>query len=325
MFRTRDFIETREGLLFSVVLNLHPVSGIISQLRFRRTSTGLVKIGSTQDSYQFLSDYPGYVQFCPELDRDLVIVPRDCVMRHYNPTSGLIEIMKSDNGADVSVIVSELLLKSGLHLDDLGITGSYLIGAQDHESDIDLVIYGLDTYNRLVLALQECVEQAIFSPLDRGDWQRIYQKRGLDATTGYTFREFLWHESRKWNRAKLGKRRFDLLSGRRIEEITGDFQDFTFKRLGEAHVECKVIDSSLGFDYPARYQVSNCNALCQNVREIVSFTHTYIDQVREGEVALCAGILEKVSGKEDYYRILIGSSREATGEFLKVKGVPPDQ
>jgi predicted nucleotidyltransferase len=41
MFRVRDFVETREGLLFSVVSNLQPCSGILAQLRFPGRTEGL--------------------------------------------------------------------------------------------------------------------------------------------------------------------------------------------------------------------------------------------------------------------------------------------
>lgn len=318
MFRVRDFVETREGLLFSVVSNLHPSSGILAQLRFRRTDRGLVKMNSSAECQKFLSRlHPGYVRFCAELDREVTVVPEGDVVDHFQPAARLGQLIRKAEDADINSIVSELASRSGLRESDLGITGSFLVGAQNRSSDIDLVVYGLSNYARLQDALRESVARGVFSRLGRRDWARLYQKRVPDSSD-YSFREFIWHESRKWDRAKLGNRRFDVLSARRTDEISGRFSDAAFKRLGKARASCTVTDSRLAHDYPARYSVSDCRAQDHEVSEVVSFTHTYSNQVREGERALCSGILEQVSGIEPHFRILIGSSREAPGEFLKV-------
>jgi len=322
MFRVRDFVETREGLLFSVVSNLHPPSGILAQLRFRRTAGGFAKMKSSAECQKFLSRLaPRYIRFCAELDREVTVVPRGDVVRHFQPAPGLGELVSRAEDPAISSIVAELTSTSGLGEDDLGITGSFLVGAQDRSSDIDLVVYGLSNYGRLLDALRQSVARGAFSPLGRRDWALIYRKR-VQNPTDYSFREFVWHESRKWDRAKLGKRRFDLLSARKNEEISGQFSDITYRILGKARATCTVTDSKLAHDYPARYIVSDCRAQGHEVSEIVSFTHTYANQVREGERALCGGILEQVSGVEPHFRILVGSSREAYGEFIKVADSP---
>jgi len=318
MFRVRDFVETREGLLFSVVSNLHPPSGILAQLRFRRTSGGLMKVRTSAEAERFLSRLaPQYIRFCPELDREVTIVPEKSVLRHLQPAFRLDELVREDDEPALSSAIAELVARSGLAQADLGVTGSFLVGAQEASSDIDLVVYGLSNYRRVLDALGECVSHGVFSRLDRRDLARLYRKRVSDPSS-YSFQEFVWHESRKGDRAKFGNRRFDVLSARRPEEIDGRFGDVSFKRLGRARATCVVTDDELAHDYPARYGVSGCQALGVEVSEIVSFTHTYANQVRRGERAICHGILERVSGAEPHFRILIGSSREAPGEFLKV-------
>jgi len=322
MFRVRDFVETGEGLLFSVVSNLHPSSGILAQLRFRRTAAGFAKMKSSDESQKFLSRLaPQYIRFCAELDREVTVVPNGEVVHHFQPAARLEDLLSKSEDPAITSIIAELVTVSGLGENDLGITGSFLVGAQDRSSDIDLVVYGLSNYATLLNALRESVARGVFSPLGRRDWAQIYRKRVPDPSD-YSFKEFIWHESRKWDRAKLGNRRFDLLPARRSDEISGRFSDVSYKRLGRARVSCIVVDSGLAHDYPAKYRVSDCRAEGHEVSEIVSFTHTYSNQLRESERALCSGILEEVSGIEPHFRILVGSSREAPGEFLKVADLP---
>jgi predicted nucleotidyltransferase len=322
MFRVRDFVETEDGLLFSVISNLHPPEGIVAHLRFRRSRGSVVKLGSSGESHQFLREHaPGYLRFCPELDRKMTIVPYDKVLAHHEPAECLSRMMRTGEDPEVVAIVSTLTSKAGLPPRDLGITGSYLVGAQTPSSDVDLVVYGLHNYPRLTRALRGSVEHGMLQPFDPPDWEGLFQRRSVDPAI-YRLDEFVWHEARKWNRGKFGRRRFDILSARTPEEISGRFGKTSYRRLGKARVDCIVEDSSMGFDYPARYLVTECVAMGHEVREIVSFTHTYADQARSGERVHCSGILEEVSGKEKSHRILVGSSREAPGEFLKVAVIP---
>ena len=60
------------------------------------------------------------------------------------------------------------------------------------------------------------------------------------------------------------------------------------------------------------------------IEEVVSFTHTYAGEVVDGEHVIAKGKVEKVitEGKEDYYRIVVGTTREAIDEYLKLKESP---
>lgn len=323
MFRVRDFIETHGGVLCSVLLYNHPEYGIVCQPRYLRVAHGLRKLGSTRDAIEYLRrSHPEYLRFCPEFDRELVVVPRDSISKHHMPGPTLRSILKEGGDRDVASVVGALTRNSNLSVEELGVTGSFLIGGQGPESDIDLVIYGLDRYSEAVRGMRECLSDGAFSPLDKRDWRAIYDKRGLRENPDYSFQEFCWHEARKLSRAKMGTRTFDLLSARREDEITGDFHDYSYRRLGKARVRCRVRDTELGHDYPARYTLDACRHSGHPIAEIASYTHTYVDQAQKDELVECGGILEQVSGKGSFRRILIGSSREAPEEFMKVLRSP---
>ena len=62
----------------------------------------------------------------------------------------------------------------------------------------------------------------------------------------------------------------------------------------------------------------------KEISEIVSFTHTYAGEVIDNEHVIAKGKVEKVitEGKDDYYRLVVGTTREAIDEYLKLK-IPP--
>jgi predicted nucleotidyltransferase len=74
---------------------------------------------------------------------------------------------------------------------------------------------------------------------------------------------------------------------------------------------CRVIDASGAFTYPAEYKVDD-----EKIDAVVSFTATYVGQAWEGELIEAAGILEQ--SELGGFRLVVGGSREAYGEYIKV-------
>jgi len=76
-------------------------------------------------------------------------------------------------------------------------------------------------------------------------------------------------------------------------------------------LQCRVIDDARGFDYPAEFKIDH-----QQIGSIVSFTATYTGQAVNGERVAVSGMLEQ--SEFGVKRIVVGSSREAHGEYIKV-------
>jgi hypothetical protein len=76
-------------------------------------------------------------------------------------------------------------------------------------------------------------------------------------------------------------------------------------------LQCKVIDDAHAFDYPAEFKIDH-----PQISSIVSFTATYTGQAVTGEMIEVAGVLEQ--SEHGVKRIVVGSSREALGEYIKV-------
>ena len=76
-------------------------------------------------------------------------------------------------------------------------------------------------------------------------------------------------------------------------------------------MQCKITDDSLAFDYPAEFKIDH-----DEISAVVCFTATYTGQALNGETVEVSGLLEQTEQGDK--RIVVGSSREADGEYIKV-------
>jgi hypothetical protein len=86
-----------------------------------------------------------------------------------------------------------------------------------------------------------------------------------------------------------------------------------WRKTGRSTLQAIVLDASLAFDQPARYRINH-----PVISEIQCFTHTYVGQALAGEMIEAAGAVE--TADDGRQRLVIGSSREAIGEYLRVIG-----
>jgi predicted nucleotidyltransferase len=301
MIKPRDFIETREGLLFAAL------SEKTAFLRYFPSPEGnryrnqipYQKVGSTQASFDFLEkSYPEYI-----------LQKRGYRLQHC-AVERIIHIHKPSEKLSVLHKSKSKIAKKSTRLNDIfddvpagkkGVTGSLLVDLTTPNSDIDFVIYGRDYFDLSRRILRESKE---IEKLGREDWKQYYEKR-LPGSGGLDFETFLWHEQRKFNLGRIDGTLFNLL----LVEDGIEISDGTpVKRI---KIRCGVLDANCDFNVPAVYQVDH-----NLVKTVVSFTHTYSGQGKEGEEIEVSGMLEKTAGGE--YRIIVGTTREAEGEYIRV-------
>lgn len=335
--RVRDFIYTQDDLFLATTTYLHPKDRILSFLRYipdpngERSLNGsrYTKVDSKQ-AYNFLNDnYPEYLFDCDVTKVKMMGVPTHKVEKILSPVNRLHEIMNHPSP-------DELLLKvikvaetfeelAGINQKHLGISGSVLPGLYDPQvSDIDFVVYGLKNH-RKAMETFESIKHDDNSPLkaiEDGYWAKLYKKRIKDSTL--SFDEFRWYEDRKNNRGVVDDTLFDILATREWNEITGTYGEETYEPCGTIEIEAVVSNALAAFDNPAVYQVEDVKILDGPqvpLHEVASFTHTYSGQAREGESIIARGKLEKVIGKKTHYRLIVGTTRESLGEYIKLKNL----
>lgn len=332
--RIRDFIHTTDDLFFAVTSYLHPDGRILSFLRYIPDRHGERSLDSARYSkvssdvaYRFLEDaHPEYLHHYDELGVLMMGVPHDRVEEILRPENRLEEIMESPSDPlleKVVKIANALHDAAGIPYRSMGVSGSILPGLYDPEnSDIDFVVYGLKNHRRAMEAFGELKDDPSWPlmGLDEELLRRVYSKRIVDDTL--SFREFCWYEMRKNNRGRVDGTLFDILAARDWSEIDGHWGDTTYEPHGTITIECTVTDALEAFDNPSRYLVEDVNVIegpAVEIGEVVSFTHTYAGQAREGERIVARGKLERFTGKSEGYRVVVGTTREAMNEFIKLK------
>jgi len=298
--RIRDFLQTRDGWIFAVA-DYQQDDGIRCLLRYvpdpagERASQGVrYRKLDFDDSFDFLRKNR------PEYLRDLHTVPENDVLKIYRPQEKLPEVAAKD--AKVRRIV-DLLAEGGIPMDQMGITGSMLIGLNGPTSDIDFVVYGPHWWKARDILDRAKAEERI-EDLDENMWKKIYAKRKPEIS----FQEFMVHERRKGNRGVVEGTYFDLLFTRDWSQIDRIEPRLPCRVLGRKKIEAKVLEADFAFDSPAIYRLDG------PVREIYCFSHTYAGQALPGETIEASGVVEETQQGQ---RMVVGTTREARGEWIR--------
>ncbi|GAB4364271.1 MAG: nucleotidyltransferase domain-containing protein [Methylohalobius crimeensis] len=307
MFQARDFIITREGLVFAVTLNETEAGRVVACLRYAPTPAGLRKVSTHEAETILRTRYPRYLYHSPRRDALLHAVPINAVETHLCPRQRLRELL--DRPATEPLIdklqrLVDLFEVEGLSSEQLGVTGSLLIGLQHEASDLDLVVYGREPFAQARRIVRDGFAHGWLQAPDRALWRATYQRRGC----ALSFDEYLWHEQRKYNKGAIDGTKFDLIL---MEEKSMDDDPRLWYKLGRTRIRAPVIDAEGAFATPARYRLDHPEiplALC--------FTATYLGQAEAGERVEISGHLEQASDGER--RIVVGTSREAPEEYIKV-------
>ncbi len=182
-----------------------------------------------------------------------------------------------------------------------------LIGAQRGSSDIDLVFYDRTLFHQARSITAELIHKGKLADLDDNDWQESFARRSC----ALSFAEYVWHEQRKFNKGMINDRKFDLSLVNEPQQS----KPITYHKQGAIVIQAKVIGDQHGFDYPAVFEIEH-----DAISRIICFTATYIGQAFVGEMVEVSGLLEQAENGSQH--IVVGSSREAPGEYIKVIQCP---
>lgn len=306
MFLPKDFIETAEGLIFAVVAQGLENEKIRCFLRYvQNENRQWHKIQTDEANKLLAKKFPDYCFHSLEFDAFLHAVSVEKIIKHHRPSQRLQELLSNSPRDDIERNCSQLCAlfeKENLDLTQFGVTGSLLIEQQKATSDIDLVCYDLATFHQARKVVQDLIKQNSLQNLQLKDWQESYARRDCDLS----FENYVWHEQRKFNKGLCHRRKFDLSL---VEKSTTEKQ--IFKKLGSVKIQAHVTDDSRTFCYPAEFKIAH-----STIQKVVCFTATYIGQAVTGELIEVAGQLEQ--DEFGNQRVVIGSSREARGEYCLV-------
>lgn len=303
----RDYLQTADGLYFAVVdwgLQGEPHACL---LRYIANGDGLTKLDCEEATDLLRTRYPHYLYHCPYRDALLHTVAIDGSVVIHRPREGLRRILATGKRDDLQIKLVRLverLTARGMRSSELGISGSLLIGAHTRDSDIDVVIYGREAFARARRIVAQAEVHGVLGVLDHAMWQVSYRRRSCELS----FEDYVWHEKRKHNKGVIDGSKFDLDM---VPENPPPVDPVRYRKIGLTHFRARVVDDRQAFDYPAGYLLDDAQT-----PELLSLSSTYVGQAIAGELVEVAGVVElSDTGKR---RVVVGSSRKATGEYIKV-------
>lgn len=306
MYLSKDFIETAEGLVFAVVEQGTERGRVLCFLRYVRQGTTWKKYSTRQANAFLQQAYPQYLYYSTLKAAHLHAVPVAAIVRHHQPRQRLRALLQQPETDRVERDLQQLCAlyrERGLDIRAFGVTGSLLIGAQTSHSDIDLVVYGRDHFIQTRELTRRLIAQHALQNLHQQAWLTTYRRRSCELT----LEEYIWHERRKYNKALINGRKFDLS----LIVIRRAAKPVQYKKHGKLTIRAVVIDDRFAYDYPAKFILDHAS-----VRECVCYTATYSGQALAGESVEIRGFLE--ISEQEGTRIVVGSSREAEDEYIKV-------
>jgi hypothetical protein len=333
--KDRDFLQTREGMLFCVTGYLHPPDRYTAYLKYSPDPEGKWRNGQTAyrrelayyhvstiaETIRYLeAHFPQYVSYCQVRDIRFSMVPHSHVVRYYRPKERLDEILREPQDSleqEVCELVTYANSLAGLSSGYLGVTGSLLTKSHNPAfSDIDLLVYGQANAARLKDRLGP-EGTAVFrrpSPEKVARWcERISQHHSISID------EAACLARRRWNYGYFGQRYVSIHAIRQDDEIHEEYGDRIYRDQGAARIRAILSDTSESMFLPAKYCVRDVQVLegeraTAAVRELVSYEGLYSDVADVGTVVEAYGKLETVNGTPS--RLVIGTTHPTHG-FIK--------
>lgn len=283
------YVEDADGVIFAVKGILHPRGKFIVVPRYVPSQTGERGGGGTKryhktpsSAYKLSMDaWPRLRYVDPYLGVELLVMRTGEITGIYDPVLGLVELRRRASTPlhRACVSLADALESGGLKGENVGVSGSILLGLERGTSDIDLVVYGHAEEKKAVEVLRKLRAYGHTIPL-RGH---------VPNPMRIPVKAHLAHERRKLLKGMLN------FEGRFVKYLVRciPFEDEYRERYGEAKhtdggpmkAEAIIVDDGLGTFLPTRYEARSTGP--QSLRfDIVSYGGIICEQARRGERVL---------------------------------------
>ncbi len=324
-FREGEFVETSEGLIFHVKGVHHPSDAVIAFLRYVPSNSGnrekdgktYRKIYPVEERFEYLEkNFPKYVHYSDRVQKKIQKVSLEDIEKVFKPEKKLKELRKKSDLSGIEKDVVKFvnkLIKSGIEPENLGITGSVLVGLQRDKSDIDLIGYGKKQSRKIYSALKDLKKQnSHIKSYDEKNASKIAKFRW--GKTELPIKIFTDLERKKVLHGMFKNRDFFMRLVKNYQEIEGDYKDFSFFPKGKAKIKATIENDKDSIFTPNHYQLKNIeaeNEKITNVKKATSYRGRFTEQAKEKEKIIALGRLEKVEQKNNTYnRLLLGQPDE---------------
>lgn len=332
--RDRDYVVSREGIIFRVLGYDHPPSSCLCDPEyapstiFHSSNPKAPRTGRDGSLfYKFYFDegirfvrerYPQYLVHSDALGADLVRLSGAQISSIRHPEKKMSEIIGStehDRLTQLLVeVVDSITGRSRLRPSDFGVFGSILHDFHHPDySDLDLTVYGRSSVKELVQVLSTFHREEGNPIKNEFDyWDELSSLKHW-AFSDFALDEYAWHQRRK----RIYSMYVGEKEGRKIavefepvkcwDEIEADSSPtIRVRRLGWTKATAQVLNDEDSYFMPSRYRVRIVEVLegyrASDAEAVTSYVEEYRLQAREGETVVVAGNVEEVETPSRSYR-----------------------
>ncbi|UCD45583.1 MAG: hypothetical protein JSV27_03610 [Candidatus Bathyarchaeota archaeon] len=320
-----SYVETEEGLIFSVKGLHHPEGMIIAYLRYvpdpegdrRRGPSKYRRVYDLDETQGFLeAHYPQYLNHVEERGLLLQSVPLDRIVKVYTPRDGIQPVLESPRTElekTSAKFASAISSESGVPPGEMGVSGSLLLGLARAASDVDLIVYGVNNGFKAHEAIRRLREGSGWvKPYDTVGAEKIAAERW--GGTGIDLRVFVHAESCKVLHGLVDGREYFVRLVRRPEEYDIGLAS---RAIGRVKLRATVTRAEECIFTPCTYLLGDCEYIEPEegpfVTQLNSYRGKFTEQASEGEVVEVYGSLEEVRSKDGIlHRVMLGGR----GDYL---------
>jgi predicted nucleotidyltransferase len=329
--REGDLIKTKQGVIFDVKGTVHPPNKIIAFPRYIPTPQGTRKnksatygkIYNLNERFQYLQkNHPDLIVFDPVFGETLCEVPTNQITHHYQPQQKLTSLQTKKHltalESKALKLTQKLQQKANIPQNAVGISGSIMAGLTTEKSDIDPLVYGVETCRKAYAALQELLKEqdSGFKPYSRDELRELFDFRSKDTQMG--FEDFVGVESRKAFQGKFLGTDYFIRFVKDWNETNEQYGDVRYKNSGYAKITATIADTTDSLFTPCTYCLQDVQVVggpkLEPITEIASFRGRFCEQLptnlREPPTVEAQGKIEHVTDTrtgETHYRLLIGN------------------
>ena len=273
---------------------------------------------------QFRKKFPDYIYECKDTSNWYFAVPVKKIKTVHDSKKGLLELMKvpeKDLDQYLTLVreLVEFLTKSGVGINNLGITHSTLLGNYTPgKSDIDIIIYGKKNGWKVLDYLKTAKHEKLHWKTDK-EWAEYYKEHKTSESAHFTEQEYVNHMRRKKYEGMFGGNVFTLFTVEEAKESWFRWGEEKYKPIGTATITGKVTSHYDSLVRPGCYEISDGKFIKSSgenlnidksipITKVVTYSIPFVQQALKGEQITACGLLELATGKKGkkYYRIVVG-------------------
>ncbi|MBW2990871.1 hypothetical protein KY348_04145 [Candidatus Woesearchaeota archaeon] len=335
-----SLIDTNEGIQCKVYSNSHPKGLVVVKPKY--IPEDLIKFVGLRKRFlfgkcmtrfnlfnkkeiveenlkRFKKKFPDFLYECKNHKNWFLVVPEDKIAKFYDTQAGLKEFMKvpekdMDNYLKATKGMIDLILESGVGIDDIGISHSTLLGNYTPgKSDIDIIVFGKDNGWKAIKFLESAKtsEHPKLKWKTKKDWAKYYKDRIVSKT--FNEEEYVFNMVRKKDDGFFNGHVFSIFVVEKPDELWYSWDD-VHEPLATVTVRGIVTDDYNSIVRPGYYELKDTNILKGYkdkdipVKRIVTWSRPFVLQAEKGNKVEACGLLEKVKTKqgEEYYQVVIG-------------------